>query len=38
MGTAIHASIEEALAVADPTGKKYVVESESILRRYEGTR
>ena len=28
MGTAIHATIEEALALADPTGKKYVVESE----------
>jgi len=26
MGTAIHAHIEEALATADPTGKKYVVE------------
>jgi hypothetical protein len=28
MGTAIHATIEEALALADPTGEKYVVESE----------
>lgn len=28
MGTAIHGAIEEALAVADPTGTKYVVESE----------
>ena len=28
MGTAIHASIEEALALADPSGEKYVVESE----------
>lgn len=28
MGTAIHSSIEEALALADPTGEKYVVESE----------
>ena len=26
MGTAIHAHIEEALEMADPTGKKYVVE------------
>ena len=28
MGTAIHATIEEALALADPTGEKYVVETE----------
>lgn len=28
MGTAIHATIEEALALADPSGEKYVVESE----------
>jgi hypothetical protein len=28
MGTAIHASIENALATADPAGKKYVVEQE----------
>ena len=28
MGTAIHATIEEALELADPTGEKYVVETE----------
>jgi CRISPR/Cas system-associated exonuclease Cas4 (RecB family) len=28
MGTAIHAEIEKALAIADPTGEKYVVETE----------
>ena len=28
MGTAIHAEIEKALAIADPSGEKYVVESE----------
>lgn len=28
MGTAIHATIEEALALEDPTGEKYVVEQE----------
>ena len=28
MGTAIHAEIEKALAAADPSGEKYVVESE----------
>lgn len=28
MGTAIHAAIEEALELADPTGEKYVVEQE----------
>jgi CRISPR/Cas system-associated exonuclease Cas4 (RecB family) len=29
MGTAIHATIEEALELADPTGEKYVVETEA---------
>lgn len=28
MGTAIHSAIEEALALADPSGERYVVESE----------
>ena len=28
MGTAIHAEIEKALAIADPSGEKYVVETE----------
>lgn len=28
MGTAIHGAVEEALALIDPTGQKYVVESE----------
>ena len=28
MGTAIHAAIENALAMADPEGKKYIVEQE----------
>lgn len=28
MGTAIHGAIEEALALADPSGERYVVESE----------
>ena len=28
MGTAIHAAIEQAIALADPDGKKYVVEQE----------
>ena len=28
MGTAIHAEIEKALAIADPTGEKYQVETE----------
>ena len=28
MGTAIHAEIEKALGIADPTGKKYQVETE----------
>ena len=28
MGTAIHAAIEQAIAMADPEGKKYIVEKE----------
>ena len=28
MGTAIHSAIEQAIALADPTGEKYVVEQE----------